>query len=655
MTQWSELYESWSEEEDVDMNCGLLQVMAEEDEEKNLYNDETFGMDLDGENPGEDPSNGFLQPLLPAPTPPPPPSPQKWRTRALTNGPLGQRGKVQWAGKGRARMFEDPAVMSIVEGKISLKSLDTAIVDCGSAVSGDVFDSDAHNTIVCVIDGNGGRRHRMPSNFLDSMHPWSSLRGRGDPRRPYSNRPFGQRSLTQVFPMMNTTPGSPCISQQPLSPQPVNNQPLTPKMMQLRFGAHSPRPSSFYSPLSNSVQHFRYPGPVTQLHPEHRRRFLNQKQETRHRKSKSWDPYCNLMSVKDKEWITRLQMIQLQCENPYLEDYYYQEFYRRMETKMAEEELGIRNKKEPLKLTTPYISKTGPYTPVVHIEGSLGQVAVSTCNSPRRAISAVHAASVQSQQEEHKDNSRQRLEVLKKIEEMFLVLLEVEEADRMNTTVVAETTEQRLTENPRRKVEQIFTQLQHHDALETGVEFLSCLLIPKGKKLLARLLPFLDHDSALEILYVVSAQLPTLMSRDMDESLPVLYTPLQTVIGVLTFSQLTKVLRDLTMSSESVATYECLALVCQNKFGLSLLYTLLSQGETLLSSGVPLEPSIGDFETWTDMIFQVAGQLSQCSLVEPLLLPSNLLTLFCRYVDKCTIHQLKNNMESATGFLALPS
>lgn len=111
------------------------------------------------------------------------------------------------------------------------------------------------------------------------------------------------------------------------------------------------------------------------------------------------------------------------------------------------------------------------------------------------------------------------------------------------------------------------------------------------------------------------------------------------------------------------------------QFGLSLLYALLSHGEKLLSSGVPLEPSIGDFETWcgvvkhfclcqrmtvtcmwdfdihvcvvfrTDTIFQVAGQLSQCSLVEPLLLPSNLLTLFCRYLDKRTVHQLKSNME----------
>lgn len=43
-----------------------------------------------------------------------------------------------------------------------------------------------------------------------------------------------------------------------------------------------------------------------------------------YRKTEGWDPYCNLMTAKEKEWITRLQMIQLQSENPYLEDYYYQ-------------------------------------------------------------------------------------------------------------------------------------------------------------------------------------------------------------------------------------------------------------------------------------------------------------------------------------------
>lgn len=40
-------------------------------------------------------------------------------------------------------------------------------------------------------------------------------------------------------------------------PCPSTPQPLTPKMMHLRFGANSPRPSPFYSPSSNPMQHFR--------------------------------------------------------------------------------------------------------------------------------------------------------------------------------------------------------------------------------------------------------------------------------------------------------------------------------------------------------------------------------------------------------------
>uniref|UniRef100_A0A3B4ZF55 PAT1 homolog 2 n=1 Tax=Stegastes partitus TaxID=144197 RepID=A0A3B4ZF55_9TELE len=320
------------------------------------------------------------------------------------------------------------------------------------------------------------------------------------------------------------------------------------------------------------------------------------------------------MTAKEKEWITRLQMIQLQSENPYLEDYYYQEYYRRIEAKMAEEELGIRSKREPPKLTTPYITKTDSYTPVVHIEGSLGQVAVSTCYSPRRAISAVHAV------QEQKDTRQQRLEILNKIEKVILL----------------PPPPKRFMEKTQRKVEQIYSQLKWR--------FLPFLLVSKGKKLIARLLPFLQCESAQKILSIVTSNLPALMSRDPEEALPVLYPPLRNVIGGLTFSQLIGLLKDLT-SLESLTTYECLTLACQNKFGLSLLYALLSHGEKLLSSGVPLEPSIGDFETWTDIIFQVAGQLSQCSLVEPLLLPSNLLTLFCRYLDKRTVHQLKSNME----------
>uniref|UniRef100_A0A3P8SW86 PAT1 homolog 2 n=1 Tax=Amphiprion percula TaxID=161767 RepID=A0A3P8SW86_AMPPE len=594
--EWPEKGEEWSDGEDgTEMDCGLLQAMAEEDEEINVYNEETFGMDLDShgttDGHGDDLQFGKPSPPTAPPDPKPPsprrvPSPPRQKPQYLPRTAPGHPGRFrgQRGGLGRGQMFEDPAVMRIVEGRPSLKvtKMHLFIMHAPMAPGSPVFS-----------------------------------------RQPLTPRQLYNQTGGFMFP-----PNRPC---------PSTPQPLTPKMMQLRFGANSPRPSPFYSPSSNPVQHLRYPGPVTQLHPQHKR-LLSQKQ---HIKSEGWDPYCNLMTGKEKEWIIRLQMIQLQSENPYLEDYYYQEYYRRKEAKMAEEELGIRSKREPPKLTTPYITKTDSYTPVVHIEGSLGQVAVSTCYSPRRAIGAVHA--------EQKDTRQQRLEILSKIEKLFIVLLEVEETERMKTTVLSEAEEKRFMEKSQRKVAHIYSQLQ-----DSGGEFLPFLLVSKGKKLVARLLPFLQRDSALKVLCIVTSNLPTLMSRDSDEALPVLYPPLRNVISGLTFSQLISLLKDLT-SSESLTTYECLTLACQNKFGLSLLYALLSHGEKLLSSGVPLEPSIGDFETWTDVIFQVAGQLSQCSLVEPLLLPSNLLTLFCRYLDKRTVHQLKSNMESATGFLALPS
>lgn len=48
-------------------------------------------------------------------------------------------------------------------------------------------------------------------------------------------------------------------------------------------------------------------------------------------------------------------------------------------------------------------------------------------------------------------------------------------------------------------------------------EFLPFLAVSKGKKLFARLLPFLKHQKSLTLLRVVTTNLPTLMSRDSEE------------------------------------------------------------------------------------------------------------------------------------------
>uniref|UniRef100_A0A8C1JTZ6 PAT1 homolog 2 n=1 Tax=Cyprinus carpio TaxID=7962 RepID=A0A8C1JTZ6_CYPCA len=655
---WPENGDQWSDKgEEEDDECGLLQEMAEEDEEIDLYNEETFGLDeaTSGDNPAADPMDLLLlcsdnSPTPPSSPPPPPISssphsshlPSRPGYRVWPHTPTGrsQRGRV-----GRGQLFDDPAVVKTVAGRPSLKWM-IAPQKSSKPPAASILQDQA---IVGVIDrSRHGRVPPVSPNFLSPMRPFSTSRGRRGP--PFVGS-FNQRCHYQN-PMV---PCSPFRPQRLFSPQQQYNQPggflspsrplstpmpQTPKLMHLQFGTDSPRPAPFYSPSANIMQGFGAPGPVAQFHPQHKR-LLSQRQQRPHKKQVSWDPYSQIMSDKEKEWIIRLQMIQLQSENPHLDDYYYQEYYQRMENKLAEEEfLGDRLKKEPPKLTTPYVTKALSYIPVVHIEGSLGQVAVSTCFSPRRAIDAVHANT----SDEHKDIRQQRLEVLSTIEKLYIVLLEVEEANKMKATVSDKDEERRLMQNIKRKVDQLYNKLRCTNLLDSGEEFLSCLLISKGKRMLARLLPFLSHDASLHILSVVTKNLPVLMSKDTDEALTVLYPSLRVVIDRLAFSQLIRILKEFTATLPDSKDTR-LTLACQNKFGLSLLYALLSQGERLLSSDLPMEPSIGDFETWTDTVFHVARQLSQTTLVEPLLLPSNLLTLFCRYLDKRTVHQLKNNME----------
>lgn len=106
-----------------------------------------------------------------------------------------------------------------------------------------------------------------------------------------------------------------------------------------------------------------------------------------------------------------------------------------------------------------------------------------------------------------------------------------------------------------------------------------------------------------------------------------LYSPLNEVVGGMTFSKLIEVLQELTRllpkSPELPLTMALKNQVCgpeegralwhprgataagrdtppgaSLQFGISLLYSLLSHGERLLSSDVPLEPHRGDFEMW---------------------------------------------------------
>lgn len=705
----------------------LLEEMAEEDEDIDLYNEETFGLDVESADEGQEEKDTLLlgdnfekptsersvsetdiqenassdaqvtAPGARSKTCPivkvQEPDAEEAAPEPKAESPGGdetdeEEEREQSPSEIAAEELGDPAVMKAGPGKPSLESLDSAILDRGMESLWLTMDAELDQAITHMIDGPPAAFEFMPQDYRSSesqQHP---------DIRFTSPRPFN-RKLVRQFQRSPMVPRSPAymprsftsparasplfgpsqprgyMSPTPFRPMSPNvstpiRRPSTPKMMQMRFGAASPAPRtpSFYSPSANTLPRFRVPGHVTQLHPQHRRILYQRQQRAssapRKMRDIQLDPYVNLMTQKEKEWVIKVQMIQLQSENPHLDDYYYQAYYEKLEHKIAEEEmLGDRLKREPKKLVTPYVQKADAYESVVHIEGSLGQVAVSTCYSPRRAIDAVHAALLD---EDLKTLGYQKLRVLCRTEKMFMMLLDVEEVERKMSHLPGEE-QARFLEKRNSKVQRIYSMLKAAAECSKGDEmedeFLQVLSVGKGKKLVSRLLPYLNHEEAMQILLTVARHLPFLFKKDaQDEILPVLYEPLRIVIGGLSFSEMITVLQEFACSVPDSADL-MLTVALHNKFGISFLYALLSHGERLLSSDIPMEPCIGDFEKWTDIVFLVAKELSQLSkdcMVEPLCLPSNLLSLFCRYLDKQTVHKLEDKMECPLPvFPAVPS
>ncbi|XP_032089020.1 protein PAT1 homolog 2 [Thamnophis elegans] len=412
---------------------------------------------------------------------------------------------------------------------------------------------------------------------------------------------------------------------------------------------HTPETPPF-SPLSGSQQKISLPSPMTQLHPLHQR-FLTQRQRGQEARLPSMDsqppeadPFSALMTPVEKDWVIKVQMLQLQSENPQRDDYYYQEYYRKLEHKQAEKGHLAGSKPEIPKLVTPYIQRVETYESVVRIPGSLGQVAMSTCYSPRRAIDAVHHFSLE------QAVGNQRLQVLYQIEKMYLLLLEMEDAQR-ELDQAPEEMHPQLREKLLHGVERTYQALrieEHSGEEEVKEEFLQILLVGKGKRLVARLLPHLSLGQAKTTLVTIVQHLAVLIKKDLlEETLSVLYNPLCDTIGQLTFGELMDILQELTqLQPDSIK--QSLALVFSNKFAISLLYQLLSHGERCLSSDTSPKPDNKDLEKWVDLVLLVARELSQVpktSMVEPLHLPSNLLFLFCRYVDKDTVKRLDVQMD----------
>uniref|UniRef100_A0A8C9UBQ0 Protein PAT1 homolog 1 n=1 Tax=Scleropages formosus TaxID=113540 RepID=A0A8C9UBQ0_SCLFO len=407
------------------------------------------------------------------------------------------------------------------------------------------------------------------------------------------------------------------------------------------FGQPPPRVGPLPPPNHGSIRHN-----TTHLHPQHRR-LLTQRLQNRSDRGgrtgehRNRDPYSNLMTQREKDWVARIQMMQLQSTDPYLDDYYYQNYYEKME-KRQETERDSSKKEHTTKLITPQVAKLEHTYRPVQFAGSLGKLTVSSVNNPRKMIDAVVTSRTDDEEKREKQVWNKRRQILYTVEKMYSLLLEVQDFEKKFIQTPEEQRDALLEQHKSHTV-QLYNTLRERE-WDDRVSDEQCLMIMsvrKGKRLVSRLLPFLPQPQAAAVIMAIARNLPALAKKDkQDQVLCWLVEPVAAVIQSMSSSALTDLLQELQGSEGQLPR------VLQNKFGVTLLYLILSEGERMQSSDTNCQ--LMDDNRWTELVFSVTRKLLEvppASLSPPLFTPPNLLSLFSRYVDRQRLEQLQEKLQ----------
>ena len=122
-----------------------------------------------------------------------------------------------------------------------------------------------------------------------------------------------------------------------------------------------------------------------------------------HQQRSSSDEYAGMMSAREKQWIVNIQLNQLKCENPFVDNYYYTVYNQKKLAEAMEAEAREKAKAEEEKenLTQLKRSEEGPqlllksessdkdgredYKPI-QFTNSLGKLQAVTVKAPRKII-----------------------------------------------------------------------------------------------------------------------------------------------------------------------------------------------------------------------------------------------------------------------------
>ncbi|XP_032234778.2 protein PAT1 homolog 1 isoform X1 [Nematostella vectensis] len=359
------------------------------------------------------------------------------------------------------------------------------------------------------------------------------------------------------------------------------------------------------------------------------------------------DPYAGLMTRREKEWIIKIQLLQLTSSMPDLDDFYFQTYIRRKQAKERAKQGEMRDGENTTQMALPQFQREERNYKPLDFQGTLGKVSASSVSHPRQMVAIDHISKASEQDKQSSSSTKdikRRRQILSAIEKAYEYLLQLDDLERKITHVHPEERNS-LLEAQQSTGLKLFNLLKLNIRSESiggkcdEEYFVQLMSVRKGKVLLSRVLPALKQPQAEAVLLALTRNVISVIKKDsQDEVLPLLITPVSRVVDQGSSAVLYESLRHMVYADDTSALHTILP----NQFGASLLNSLLKSCSSLSSS---MDESMGDFhQLWEKLVSDVVKEFHSVPVT---LLAKNVLAItpFVGTLCECTSPDVSTSLQ----------
>ncbi|XP_050392947.2 protein PAT1 homolog 1 isoform X2 [Patella vulgata] len=381
--------------------------------------------------------------------------------------------------------------------------------------------------------------------------------------------------------------------------------------------------------------------------PSYNRDYYYRPSHEQPRDGRSTDDFAGLMTQKEKDWIIKIQLMQLQTENPYIDDYYYTNFTinkKNKELRRQQEVNGVTTEEQQLLIPHLVKIEQKTYSPA-QFEGSLGRLTTASVHNPRQIINITRRASIGGEEGQNVSKELRKIrQLLMDIEKGYNILLDIDDLEKQ---VLALTPESRKPLNEARK-EKIVNLLEYFTHSDNPDNFLQIISVRKGRKLLSRVLPLLDTSQTEVLMSIILSYLPNLAKKDSEEGTGQLCESITRAIATCNLNMLVKFAGQI---QKEYHEEQSLKLVFQSKLGCTLLCCMLKQGEVIYQNTSPVDMDNQLQTSWCNFVEKFVESLASVSvesIATPICLQPNLAKHLDRFINKKLVASVEDKLSLFT-------